>query len=73
MKIAFWKKGSGNQLSHVKGLTKGEVEFLRNLKEGDRLILWENKPESDAHPNTTLKVYVPKSDGEGRSGTSRAI
>lgn len=57
MKIAFWRKETGNLMSHGKGLTKEDLEALAALKEGDRLIAWFNNPQDDSRPTFTLKTY----------------
>ncbi len=61
MSIGFWKKESGNSLTHGKGLTVEHIEFLKTLKEGDRLIIWDNKPkEGETKPHFTLKKFLKK-------------
>lgn len=58
MGINFWKKESGNLLSHGQGLTKEQVQFLQSLKEGVRLILW--KAQQNDRADVCLKKYNPK-------------
>jgi hypothetical protein len=59
--VPFWKKESNNYMSHSKGLTPEQVEALKALKVGDRLILWDNNPKEDtSRPPLTLKIYRPK-------------
>lgn len=53
--VSFWKKSSGNLFSAKSGLTTAQVEFLRQLKPGDRLVIWVNE-EEDA-PDFTLRLY----------------
>ena len=60
VKIAFWSKETGNLMSHTKGLTMEQVQELKSLKEGDRLILWHNTREKDSDSSYTMKVYIPK-------------
>ncbi len=60
LKIAFWSKDTGNLLSHSKGLTAEHIQALKELKEGDRLILWLNKREKDSDSSYTLKVFHSK-------------
>ncbi len=58
LKINFWSKESGNLLSHGKGLTPEQIQYLRQLKEGDRLILWFNgAKERPTDASYNLKVY----------------
>jgi intein/homing endonuclease len=62
MNLQFWKKETGNLMTHGKGLTKEQLTELQNLKEGDRLIMYKNSEKlSDSSPDFTLKVY--KKDG----------
>lgn len=57
LKISFWSKETGNLMNHSTGLTSEQVLELKELKEGDRLILWHNKIDSPKMANYTLKVY----------------
>jgi hypothetical protein len=59
-KLVFWKKESGNMMSSGKGLSKEELEFLQSLKEGDRLIVWDNakSKKGESSPDFTLKKYT---------------
>lgn len=41
----FLTKRSDFLVSHNHGLTKEQVEMLKNLKEGDRLKVWVNREE----------------------------
>lgn len=55
MKIGMWKTEKGSYLSHSKGLTEEQVQYLQNLKIGDRLVLWVNDVrEGEKGPNLTL-------------------
>lgn len=61
LKVYFWEKESGNLMSHGKGLRAEDVAALQQLKEGDRLILWNNGKSPDGmQSNFTLKVFQPK-------------
>lgn len=55
--IGFWKKETGNLMSHGSGLNGEQVEALKDLKEGDRLIIWRNTKKSESSPEYTLKVF----------------
>lgn len=57
--IRFWQKDSGNLLAHKEGLNDVQLEFLKDLKEGDRLILWRDKFE-DGTVAYKLKIFVPR-------------
>jgi len=46
LKIPFWTKHTGNLLSHPNGLTEEQVESLKQLRVGDRLIIWDEHPEN---------------------------
>lgn len=61
--LKFWAKESGNLMTHGDGLTKEQVEDLKSLKEGDRLIMWRNKRERDSDAHYSLKIYVPSTSG----------
>lgn len=60
IKIAFWLKDTGNMLSHSKGLTPNDIQALKELKEGDRLILWHNQVRNDTDSSYTLRKFEPK-------------
>jgi len=60
IKIALWKKDSGNMMSHGKGLTAEQVAMLQTLKEGDRLIAFSNKKTSPAAPDYNLTIVEKK-------------
>lgn len=60
MKIGFWKKETGNLLSHSAGLTPEQLRNLQEIKPGDRLILWENTKRKDTDPDFTLAIFKKK-------------
>lgn len=60
IKINFWSKDTGNLMSAQTGLTAEEIQGIKELKEGDRIILWLNKRETERQPSYTLKKYFPK-------------
>lgn len=55
LRIAFWKKESGNFVTAKTSLTSEQVEFLHQLKPGDRLILFPNNMRKDTDPSFVLK------------------
>ena len=58
LKINFWQKNdSGNIMNHSNGLTQEEVDALRLLQPGDRLILWNNEQKEGTFATHTLKTY----------------
>ena len=58
--VSFWGNEFNKHLkSHNKGLTKEQIEELKNLKEGDRLILFKNDREGENQPEYNLKVSRP--------------
>lgn len=60
IKIGFWSKETGNMLSHRKGLTMEQIMALKELKEGDRLVLWRNERKNDTDTSYTLKKFEPR-------------
>lgn len=75
-RIAFWSKTIGNFMSHGKGLTKDEVAFLHSLKEGDRLIMWDNskKAEGTNNPTHSLSIWEPKDEQKsGNNSSSKSL
>lgn len=60
MKIGFWKKETGNMLSHSAGLTPEQVRNIQALVPGQRLILWENIKRKESDPDFTLDIMRPK-------------
>lgn len=58
LQVSFWKKESQNLMSHGKGLTQDQVDALKELKVGDRLIIWKNDRKTDeSHSDYALKVF----------------
>ena len=62
--IAFWKKDTGNIMSHGSGLSVEQVAFLQSLKVGQRLILWSNNGAEGSKPTHNLKVFKTKEELE---------
>ena len=60
--IRFWIKDSGNGMSHKEGLSQQQIDELRQLEPGDRLILWKNKREKDSDSHFNLRVYNKKEE-----------
>lgn len=60
LSIGFWVKETGNLMSHKGGLTHEEVQYIQQLKPGDRLIVWLNQKKTEQSPSYTLRVYRPK-------------
>lgn len=56
MKIGLWKtKNATVYTSHMAGLKEDQVTMLKNLKAGDRLVLFVNDVrEGETGPNYTL-------------------
>lgn len=59
LKIHFWSKESGVLMSHSAGLTPEQIQELKQLREGDRLILWFNKKRHEHEASYTMKQYLP--------------
>lgn len=57
LNIGFWKKESGNIMSHGKGLNSEQIEALKGLKEGDRFIIYLNTRKGENTPEYTLQIY----------------
>lgn len=57
LNIALWEKDSGNALSHSQGLNAEQVEALKALKVGDRLIMFKNTREGETQPDFNLKQF----------------
>lgn len=57
LSISLWQKETGHSMSHAKGLTQEQVDALKELKAGDRLILFKNDKRGDTSPTFTLKVF----------------
>ncbi len=64
LSIGLWTKNTGNLMSHSAGLSHEELQYIKNLKVGDRLIVWLNQKKTDASPSHTLRVYQPKGNNE---------
>ena len=65
--VSFWKKDTGNLLSHGQGLSAEQIAFIQKLQVGDRLILWANNAKAGANPNMpthSLKVFKNKEQRE---------
>jgi len=68
LKINFWSKESGNLMNHGKGLTPEHIQYLKQLEEGDRLILWFNgAKQKPTDASYSLKKYK-KREEEHKSG-----
>ena len=69
--LGFWVKPSGSIMTSSKGLTKEDITFLQSLKEGDRLIMWDNssKAEGTNNPTHNLTKYQ-KLEAKESVGTS---
>lgn len=53
--LGFWNTSDGNARSSVKGLSFEQLEWLKTLKEGDRLVLWlHNEKKSNSSPDIML-------------------
>ncbi len=60
----YMNEDNGHCKSHSKGLTEEQVEELKKLKVGDRLILFKSDRENTA--DYALKRYnPPKRDSDG--------
>lgn len=67
IKISFWAKDTGNLLMHSSGLTPEQVLALKDLKVGDRLVLWLNADRKDErHPTYTMKTFQPREKTEDK-------
>ena len=53
MRIRFWQF-KDHAISHKKGLSKLDLEFLSTLREGDRLILFKNDARHSSEHVFTL-------------------
>jgi hypothetical protein len=51
-------------MSHTKGLSEEQIEEIKKLEPGDRLILWKNDRRSETDSTYSLKV-VQKKQTEG--------
>ncbi len=59
LNVSMWtNEESKNSLSHREGLNEDQIAFLRELKVGDRLIVFVNKKrDRDTSPHFTLKKF----------------
>lgn len=64
LSIAFWRKSTGNAMSHRGGLTADQVAEFQKLRVGDQLIIYKNTPKGDTSPDYSLRVFVPKPSDE---------
>lgn len=56
LKLGFWMNRKGSYVSHAKGLTVEQVNHLRSLKPGDRLVLFvEGDKRTEQSPDVMLK------------------
>lgn len=61
--IGLWKNDRGNMLSHSKGLTQEQVNFLQSLKAGDRMIIWPNSFKEKGHePDFNLRMFAEQKE-----------
>lgn len=61
--VGFWKKESGNALTHSKGLTEEQAEhLLKVIKPGTRFMLWDNSRDklSGQSPDIMLRIFQEK-------------
>jgi hypothetical protein len=63
LSLIFWKKDSGNYMTHSNGLTEEQCEVLRSLKPGDRLIIMpNNRKTKDTDYALKLMKYGEKKE-----------
>ena len=56
LRIAFWVNQSETAASsHAVGLTEDQVNFLKQLEPGDKLVLFFEEKEKDNQPDFILK------------------
>jgi hypothetical protein len=61
--VKFWKSERGFYLSHSKGLTQDQIEFLQGLMPGDKLIIFGEKNEEGREILTMKKsTMLPKEE-----------
>lgn len=68
--IGLYKNlNTGSMLSHNNGLTEEQINFLKSLKEGDRLVIWKNSfaTVENKQPTHQLKVFIPKKTEESEA------
>lgn len=68
LNISLWQKDSGNALSHSHGLDRAQIEALKELKEGDRIILFKNTREGETQPTFNLKKFNGKQESQSDGG-----
>lgn len=69
--VGFWKTKFGKFFNHSNGLTAEEVAFFKQLKEGDRIVLYPVIDKfKDSSPDFIMKrwlsdeEYTKKASGE---------
>lgn len=61
--VKFWKSERGFYLSHSKGLTQDQIEFLQGLVPGDKLIIFGEKNEEGREILTMKKsTMLPREE-----------
>jgi len=68
--IGLWKTKGGNALSSIKGLSQNEVDSLKKLKAGDRLIIYVNEEDdklSASSPDYSLKKFTVRNPDTAKS------
>ena len=67
MQVNFWRARNGAFLSHSKGLSPEQVQFLASLRPGDRLVVYMNEPDPDGNAaDLTMKKAIPYPNERGR-------
>ena len=57
MRVGFWKTSKAFFFtSHQSGLNKDQIDQLQQLKEGDRLCLWQNTDKDGNSPDYVVKL-----------------
>lgn len=56
--VGFWKIKEGKYINHCTGLSKEQVDGLKELKEGDTLVIYVNDIDTDdkRRPKLSLKT-----------------
>lgn len=67
LSINLWTKKNGRfAVSHKQGLTKEQVDALKQLREGDQLVVYNNTDKKgETSPDFTLRVFIPREDIDG--------
>lgn len=66
LSIGFWQNKTNKHFnSAAKGLTQDQIEALKELKVGDKLVLFTNEREGETQPKYNLKISVNKADDSG--------